>query len=190
MAYPPDIPENVLKLHASIVKQFEEAAAAKRETVTLTRESVEELMRCLDAGGKGSDGPPGSSVTDVGVILKKNDAYLAENDSVIDSLRDELEAKGAEIAELKETLSLVRLQAGVFDSTCGEMRDELEAKDNKLAEVATTLLGVDAMLRQSIAMLRIAKPHRGKSVADILHILRDRVKARGDSDGRARPGQG
>ena len=57
--------------------------------------------------------------------------------------------------------------------------EQLKAKDHKLAELTVTLLGVDTVLQESIAMLRMAEPHRGESEAEILHMLRDRVKARG-----------
>lgn len=45
-----EIPENVLALHANIMAQFENMATKKCETVTLTRESVEQTMKCLDIG--------------------------------------------------------------------------------------------------------------------------------------------
>ena len=142
------------------------------------RENEELAMEmCPHCGNfKGSDGPPGLSVTDVGVILKKNDAYLAENDSVIDGLRDELEAKDAELAQVKDDLiaallelSEVKAERDCFKGCCTrafdkwlELYPEVEPRPDGAVQIVEIMRTLEQRVRDLEALPR--GYHRGDRV--------------------------
>ena len=131
------------------------------------------MEMCPHCGNFKGSGPPGSSVTDVGVILKKNDAYLAENDSVIDGLRDELEAKDAELAQVKDDLiaallelSEVKAERDHFKGCCTrafdkwlELHPEVEPRPDGAVQIVEIMRTLEQRVRDLEALPR--GYHRG-----------------------------